>query len=266
MYSVLTPTCCLSLLDPVPSYLDQVAMFGLDIKPTLFYLRERGWDLISFASSHSFSVAMCLKILSWLLFLGCFTLFFCYCFDILHAFLLLMCTEASQNKNDSFIHLFIPLFQTFGSRPQVCLFFHCFPLIPQVNTGLTFCSQHMLFSCCTWSFQPSMLSALRLRDVFHCLSESHINTISAAVVTGGREAAHTANNYIFSLCLLSSPHKSYSSSCQILSHLTGGCADAGPGYPTLTVLFWKVQRWHGFYFNTSSYWPVFPPLSVLLSC
>lgn len=193
VYSVFTDTCCLSLLDPVPSYLDQVAIFGWDIEPT-----------------------------------------------------------------------------PFGTRLQVCLFFHCFLLIPQVNAGLTYCSQHMQFSCSTSCFQPSLLSALRLGDVFHCLSESHINTTSSAVAIGGREAAHTANNYIFPLPLLSSPRKSYSSSCQIFSHLTGGCADAGPGYPTLTVLLWKVQRWHGFHFNTSSHWPagelaVFPPLSILSS-
>lgn len=122
----------------------------------------------------------------------------------------------------------------FGTHLQVCLFFHCFLLIPQVNAGLTYCSQRMLFSCSTSCFQPSLLSALRLGDVFHCLSESHINTTSSAVAIGGREAAHTANNYIFPLSLLSSPRKSYSSPCQIFSHLTGGCADAGPGYPTLS--------------------------------
>lgn len=196
VYSVFTDTCCLSLLDPVPSYLGQVAIIGWDIKPT-------------------------------------------------------------------------PCFR----RLEFVFQFVCFFIVSSWSLRSMLASPIVASTC--YSRAPLLVSSrpcsqLRLGDVFHCLSESHINTTSSAVAIGGREAAHTANNYIFPLPLLSSPRKSYSSSCQIFSHLTGGCADAGPGYPTLTVLLWKVQRWHGFHFNTSSHWPagelaVFPPLSILSS-
>lgn len=161
-------------------------------------------------------------------------------------------------------------------RLELVFKFVCFFIVSFWSLRSMLASPIVASTC--YSRAPLLVSSrpcpqLRLGDVFHCLSESHINTTSSAVAIGGWEEAlwgDTANNYIFPLPLLSSPRKSYSSSCQIFSHLTGGCADAGPGYPTLTVLLWKVQRWRGFHFNTSSHWPagelaVFPPLSILSS-
>lgn len=78
---------------------------------------------------------------------------------------------------------------------QVCLFFPSIPaslrsiLVSPSAVGTCCSSALFLVSSCSCSLLWG------LRDVFHWLSESHVNSVSAAAAVASQEAACTPNNY-----------------------------------------------------------------------